>query len=914
MNDKPEKKPDDNSNPAEKNTDTQTKKSRVRLFLLPIRILLPLMLILSVLFAFMVTTQPGLRLTLFITKTFLPGKLTIEKVEGTLTSIVHFRKLSYQSEGVNLTIDDLEFDWQPSSLLRGRLAFNYLNATKTVIKFKESAYETGKKRQILIYIPFELELHKINFKRLTLQTSPEEKPIFLQSLTINKSIFANDYFMLAVKSKFELPETWLEYPLLQTELYLEGSIHDYELTLRVKNRALDWTLQGKGDKKHIAFTTAKDNALRGQLQLLGKLQWFPIIEWNANLTGKHINFGSQWPILESNMSFVVHGQGKHFDGEIEISQFEGKLHNYPIQGQAKYVFKDGSRSSVFDGHFNLGSALFQLQGQLTDLWDIQWNFAAPSINVFAKTASGSLHFTGKIEGPKRNPNLLINGQMQNLAVNNKRLADLVELHAEGSLFQGHTLSALWKIKQQQVQAAMQGLLQVPHNQPPYWQGQLTALNFNHLKLGTWRLKQAAPVQISAKQFTLAPLCWLSTGQQICLQGKLQRSVSPKTRKTKKAQIITALSGQLKAELTRLTLINNLIPKLKNLRGKITADLQLGGNLSQPQATGKIAFNGAGNLPNYGLNLSPIQININAEKNRLNYLAKIYSNGRSLAITGNTDLTASDFPTKLQLQGTEIPIYNTIQYQIYVNPTLQVQTQGTNINVTGKIFVPHASITPHEFDKTVSLPPEVIFVRDHQIQKPTISFDIDSQVELILGDNIKLDAFDLIGKIKGHLMITDVTNQATSAHGHLEIVDGSYSTYDTTLQIRKGYLEFKGGPITNPFLNVQAVREVHGMSRGRGSLATGKYVVGVNVTGTARKPHKSLFSQPSGLSQQQIMSYLVFGSKSLAPRVHVSYGIDYLEQPTTTVRIQYDINDHWSIQSETSSVGNGIDLLYNIEKD
>jgi autotransporter translocation and assembly factor TamB len=882
-------------------------------WLLFFRIAIPLVLLLGVLFTFLFTTERGLRFTVHMAGTLLPGKLHIEKVQGQLSGIIHFEKFDYENKHFQLRIKDLEFAWKPWRLLLGKLTVNYLNAQTTYFKIKYiSAYQP---RLLEINSPVKLEIKNINFNYFQIQPSPVEKPILIKSLILSDGILTPEQLKMTLKTQVVLPQAWLkypllqaerQYPLLQSELDVSGSPEEYQWALRLKSRALDWTARGRGDKKQVIFTSAQDNSFRGLLKLSGKLQWYPFIQWEGKMQAQKINLGAQWPRYPSNINFILHGQGIHQNGEIELEQLQGTIRNFPLQGQVKIAFNEGELTA-FDGQLQLKDTALQLHGKIDGLWNVGWNLDAPTLNTVFPDLTGNLQTRGIIQGDLKNPHILLDGEIKNLNHKGKQLAELIFWNVRGSVFQGHRLNMTWKINQDQnIQLALQGIVKNPPSGLLSWQATLQQLNLYTKQFGNWHLQQTAPLNLTFSNFMINPSCLITDGQKICFAGQWRFPGG-------KQKSASSLSGKLTGELTRFDRITSLIPNLKNFQGKMNAALTLSGTFKQPVISGKILFNASAALPKYGLHLAPIQLIANIAKSRLQYAGKIHTGGNALNITGTTDLNKAGFPTLIQLQGSNLLVYNTHQYQIYANPNLTIQTLGTQINARGQIFIPKAKIMPYQFDKSISLPEEVVFIHGGKIQTPKSPYQIDSQVHLILGKDVELDAFDLKGDLEGELLITHVSQQAATAKGYLAIIDGEYKTYDTTLKIKQGLLEFKGGPINNPLVNAQAVREVKGTSRGRSSFSTRKYTVGVNISGTLKHPKKSLFSQPSGLSQQQIMSYLVFGGASLTDRLHISYGIDYLEQPTTVVRIQYELDEHWSIQSEISSVGTGIDLLYNIEK-
>jgi translocation and assembly module TamB len=182
-------------------------------------------------------------------------------------------------------------------------------------------------------------------------------------------------------------------------------------------------------------------------------------------------------------------------------------------------------------------------------------------------------------------------------------------------------------------------------------------------------------------------------------------------------------------------------------------------------------------------------------------------------------------------------------------------------------------------------------------------------------------------------------------------------------IDSGRIYYAGGPITQPALDVRAVR------RPREDI-----LVGANVQGTLETPSFELFSEPS-MTQQEQLSWLVLGrsleetpegqenalsqaalamglrggdflaknigqrvgldqfgvetgsgeagapsdsseaalviGKYLSPKLYVSYGVG-LFTPESVLEMQYELSRNWTIVTQSSGDATGGDVLYTVE--
>lgn len=112
-----------------------------------------------------------------------------------------------------------------------------------------------------------------------------------------------------------------------------------------------------------------------------------------------------------------------------------------------------------------------------------------------------------------------------------------------------------------------------------------------------------------------------------------------------------------------------------------------------------------------------------------------------------------------------------------------------------------------------------------------------------------------------MRIYDNPDTASIAYGQLQIQDGAYSIYGRTLQIDSGKLNFMGGPINNPSLEIRASRSLQSYGNNLLLSTQEQLRVGVSVLGTLHEPKINLFSEPAGKSTADILSYLILGVPS-----------------------------------------------------
>ena len=91
-------------------------------------------------------------------------------------------------------------------------------------------------------------------------------------------------------------------------------------------------------------------------------------------------------------------------------------------------------------------------------------------------------------------------------------------------------------------------------------------------------------------------------------------------------------------------------------------------------------------------------------------------------------------------------------------------------------------------------------------------------------------------------------QELVSNGSIELQNGTYQAFGQNLLINKGLLTFSG-PVTSPFLDVDAIRNP--------TVTSDDVTVGVRLRGEAARPKLSIYSEPA-MSQQEAISYLLRG--------------------------------------------------------
>jgi translocation and assembly module TamB len=289
---------------------------------------------------------------------------------------------------------------------------------------------------------------------------------------------------------------------------------------------------------------------------------------------------------------------------------------------------------------------------------------------------------------------------------------------------------------------------------------------------------------------------------------------------------------------------------------------------------------------------------------------------------------------------------------------------------------------------VTLPDNTIIINGQKTTTPQ-RYKYNLNLDVALTHEIKINSDNLIAQLTGKLNVKHSSLQPITATGELNITNGTYNAYGQPLKITTGDLLFTGGPVNNPRLNIQATKTLNVYSRPgtktqfkpdqtfRSTASMQRLTVGVQATGTLQHPKLKLFSQPSGLSDTDILSYMMLGTTSnqatasqtqmlfqtaqlmgvggtnaagglqrifgltdfgveqeevllaagekptqeqmfgigkyITPRLYLHYSIG-ISNPISILNLTYYLTHQFAIQTQTSSVDRAADIFYTFETD
>ncbi len=417
---------------------------------------------------------------------------------------------------------------------------------------------------------------------------------------------------------------------------------------------------------------------------------------------------------------------------------------------------------------------------------------------------------------------------------------------------------------------------------------------------------------------------------------------------------TPITGEIHTQAHELGFLAVMVDQIDRSVGEMNADLDVSGTLGAPRLDGSIQLH-KGELDFYQVNLLmraiEARIDVSGTQVKLSGSSKIGDGTAN--IDGQLDWQGRRPQGQFTLKGSRLMLVNVPELRADASPDLAFRIDGRRVDVSGTITIPYARIKPADLTGAqLASGDEVILGEQNSAED--LRLQVYTDVKLVLGPDVTVDTYGLTGRLTGSVAATSDPSGTARGSGELHIADGKYAAYGRLLDIERGRLIFNGGLVSDPAVDLRAVKVFPDVT------------AGVNVRGKLRNPQLSFFSDPP-LPQSQIVSVLVAGGtieslqksgtqqvgqarnellaqggaivaqqlgarlgvedvglesdtlnqtslvlgKFLNPRLYVSYGIS-LSEALNTVKLRYTLSDHWTFKIEAGE-NRSADLVFTIER-
>ena len=413
----------------------------------------------------------------------------------------------------------------------------------------------------------------------------------------------------------------------------------------------------------------------------------------------------------------------------------------------------------------------------------------------------------------------------------------------------------------------------------------------------------------------------------------------------------ALEGEVDLLLSDLTALGLFSDQVVAPTGRIEGRFVLAGTRAEPRLDGSLELTEfSAELPALGITPSQGHFVVRSAGARALTLVGELRLGDGIAhFDGQFDPAAEGGATgSLGITGENLTVMAIPEARVTASPDLRLELGGKALKLRGAVDVPWARIDLERLENIVTPSADVVITDAEEAGTPLA---LDSDIQVLLGEDVRLSGFGLKGTLAGQLRVRDRPGRATTARGSIE-VGGKYKAYGQDLTITRGHIAWAATPLSTPTLDVRAERNVDAIT------------VGVQVRGMAAAPELSVWSKPV-MEQAEQLSYLILGrplrsasqaegsqlsqaamamggnllaknlgarlgldemevadnralggaaltvGSYLSPRLHVSYGVSLFGNGQV-ITFKYLLNRLWNIQID-SGAEDRIKLNYRLER-
>lgn len=311
-----------------------------------------------------------------------------------------------------------------------------------------------------------------------------------------------------------------------------------------------------------------------------------------------------------------------------------------------------------------------------------------------------------------------------------------------------------------------------------------------------------------------------------------------------------LSGQANIKDMRLYFLQPLIPDINNIDGILSADTRMGGTLKKPLLFGSLKLSQGQMVTKQEMvKISDLVtlLNVDGDKGKISGRMKVGDG--EMKLSGHLDWQQMPPTGVIEMKGQNLGAKVPGILQLRASPDLKL-TIGEAQVLTGKITIPWARVNVKQLPKQAITPSNDVVIitpgtRETLIHAgPPFSMDVN----VVLGKDIKIDAYGLKSNLSGHLLLDLQPGKPLVADGSIQLINGRYHQFGQDLLIKEGNIIFSG-PLSSPYLAVNAIRNPENIED--------DVTVGIQVSGPPTRPEFSIYSDPS-MPQQEQWSYLLRG--------------------------------------------------------
>ncbi|MGF6939905.1 translocation and assembly module TamB [Paraburkholderia sp. UCT70] len=323
---------------------------------------------------------------------------------------------------------------------------------------------------------------------------------------------------------------------------------------------------------------------------------------------------------------------------------------------------------------------------------------------------------------------------------------------------------------------------------------------------------------------------------------------------------SALSGNVNANVPSLRTTGGLLGPSYLLDGHLALKLALGGTVAKPNVTGSLTGDGlSATVVSQGVQLKDGVVRIALSQNMVDFQqVEFHGASGTLRATGRVRLDSSEPDMTASIVADKLDVFASPDRHLSLSGSANISNGGVERGpvIDGKFVVDSARFDLPE-QAAPSLGDDVVIVRPDGTrsggrprpseggERPASPFAPRANIEIGLGNDFRFRGKGADLGLAGTITATSAPNTPLRAVGNVRVTPGStYTSFGRKLAIENGFFTFNG-PVTNPGINILAMRRNQQVE------------AGVQVTGTLQAPVARLVSEPS-VPDNEKLSWLLFG--------------------------------------------------------
>ncbi len=310
-----------------------------------------------------------------------------------------------------------------------------------------------------------------------------------------------------------------------------------------------------------------------------------------------------------------------------------------------------------------------------------------------------------------------------------------------------------------------------------------------------------------------------------------------------------LSGRLNVQMYNLAWLELFSLDISQPTGQLTGNVELSGTRNAPLIDGSYVLKDLSfQVPALGLKLNDGQLTARSSNNMAMLIkGSIKSGDGRIAITGLWDPTDQlPQPINLRLIGKNIALADTPDLQLTANTDLILSYENGIYALDGDVNLVKGFVNLETLDAGVTVSTDVVVLDPvpEKLNRDLLKMSLKLMVSA--NDQVRVVGYGLDGRASGKVAVSSPFDSPTRLTGKMEML-GTYKAYGRELEITRGNLLFNNSPMTEPRLDILAVREIEDED----------ITVGLEITGYASNPRTRVVSNPS-MTDSEALSWLMFG--------------------------------------------------------